>query len=130
MIKHVSPGIVVALAVAALFVACSDGGSASGDADTVACDCEPAEPPLAGRIVQVEERLTAATFGLDVTTACPDGATLLGGGCDLVGLGAVLLIQSGSRDGGPHTWQCSWVNESGSPDVTVVAWATCLLPAP
>ena len=114
----------------AFIVACSD--DSPGDADAAVCDCDPAEPPLAGRITRVEQRKTGATPGFSEAAICPANSTLLGGGCYSEGGPAldVRLIMAGEPLAGvPLSFGCRWINTPGL-EVTVVAWATCLLPAP
>lgn len=131
MVKNLVLVLSGAVSVVVLMVACGDDDPAAVDA-AVTCACDPSEPPLAGRIVRVEDRVTAQTFGLNATAVCASGATLLGGGCFLQGTGAVRLIESGDPGSDPAAgrWSCAWINETGPQDVTVVAWATCLMPAP
>jgi hypothetical protein len=128
MSKNVVLLLCGAVGAGALVVACGD--DSPGDADAAACTCAPSEPPLAGRIVRVEDRRTASTPVLSATAVCAPGATLLGGGCYLEGAGNVRLISNGDPRSEPGAWTCYWLNESGPNDVTVVAWATCLLPTP
>lgn len=116
-----------ALCAALLVVACSD--DSPGDADAAACDCDPAEPPLAGRIIKVEDRRTHSTPGVFAGVVCPDGSTLLGGGCQHEGAGTLTLVSAGAREGGSEVFVCDW-RQAGTEQVTVVAWATCLNPAP
>ena len=109
-------------------VSCSDDSSA---ADAAVCDCNPAEPPLAGRITRVEERLTAVQGSFTRTAICPANSTLLGGGCYSEGPGrfSVRLIMAGEPQGGDLLrYGCYWDNPPGL-EVTVVAWAKCLIPA-
>jgi len=128
MLKNLVLVLTGAFGALALVVACSD--DSPGNADAAVCDCDPAEPPLAGRIVRLEDRRTETTFGVFAGVTCPDGSMLLGGGCYGEGpTGVLTLIDSGSAEGGPLGWACSWINQPPEA-VTVVAWATCLLPAP
>ncbi len=110
-------------------IACSD--DSPGDADAAVCDCDPAEPPLAGRIVRVENRMTGSTLGLSVGATCADGAILLGGGCFAEGNNSrdPRLIWSGGTTipADPLVFSCVWDNPQMN-SVTVVAWATCLNP--
>ncbi len=128
MLKNLVLVLAGAAGALALVVACSD--DSPGNADAAVCDCDPAEPPLAGRIVRLENRRTFTTPGVGLAVACPDSALLLGGGCYGEGPAPNLtLIDSGSAEGGPLGWACSWTNQP-TEEVIVVAWATCLLPAP
>ncbi|MCL4683054.1 MAG: hypothetical protein KJZ92_17535 [Rhodocyclaceae bacterium] len=117
-------------ATAALILSCSD--DSPGDADAAVCDCPAAEPPLAGRLTTVEDRREnpGAVPGFSAVARCPDGATLLGGGCEAsANASSVLLSNAGRRPSGP-AFGCSWLNpQNDSPDY-ILAWATCLMPAP
>lgn len=120
-----------AVASAALFVACSDdapGADAAG-----VCECPAAEPPLAGRLIQVEsDPLTiAAGTGDAVSASCPEGAIVLNGSChhEPVPDASTFLIGGGASRGSGAGWDCEWVNTRTEGDVTVRAYATCLMPA-
>jgi len=128
MLKNLMFIVAGAVGMLALVIACSDDTPA--DADAAACDCEPAEPPLAGRIVRLEDRTTVSTVVAEAAVRCPDGAMVLGGGCYTDGVIASLrLWDSGSAEGDALNWACGWLNPNME-EVTVVAWANCLLPAP
>jgi hypothetical protein len=116
-----------AAAATALIISCSDDSPADADA---ACACDPSEPPLAGRIVRVEQRQTASTAGLSFTASCADGAILLGGGCDADELNgaSIDLVQAGNQGPNKQTYGCVWRNPN-TVSVEVVAWAVCLNPA-
>lgn len=119
-----------AIAATVVMISCSDDSPA--DADAAVCDCDPAEPPLAGRIMRVEDRSTGAIRVLTAIAICPVGSTLLGGGCYSEGAGAlnVRLIQSGDPQGGDTLrYGCTWENPPEL-ELTVVSFATCLIPAP
>lgn len=128
MLKNLVLVLVGAIGATTLVIACSD--DSPGDADAAVCECDPAEPPLTGRIVRVENRMTASTPALSVGAACAAGATLLGGGCYTEGnnMRNPRLIQSGFLLPGPNTFSCDWDNPQQN-EVTGVAWATCLTPA-
>ena len=127
MLKNLVLVLAGAVGALALVVACSD--DSPGNADAAVCDCDPAEPPLANRIVRLEDRRTQTTPAVYAGVSCPDGSVLLGGGCHGEGPTALSLVDSGSSEGGPLAWACDWRNQPAV-EVTVVAWATCLLPAP
>lgn len=117
------------VAGAAFVIACSDDSPT--DADAAVCDCDPAEPPLAGRIMRVERREAQTTGAPLLAAICPAGSTLLGGGCFAEGpnAGDLRLVMSGFPSGGdPLRYGCDWRNQPGL-EVTVVAFATCLIPA-
>jgi hypothetical protein len=118
-----------ALAALSFMIACSDDSPT--DADAAACTCDPAEPPLAGRLIRVEDRRTVTADFLDARASCPDGSLVLGGGCYTEGNGSAdpRLIKTGEPTVGASAYFCSWANPQNT-QVTTVAWATCLSPAP
>jgi hypothetical protein len=121
-----------------LVLSCSDDSPAPADA--AVCDCAPAEPPIASRIVPLEKNVVLPPAngvengrnGNDLL--CPDRAILLNGGC-LASVGQVpdvvieqsgpLTAQSGIVLG---SWYCQWRNNTNNP-VTVRVIANCLMPA-
>jgi hypothetical protein len=128
MLKNLALVLAGVVGATTFVIACSD--DSPGDADAAVCDCDPAEAPLAGRIIRVENRTTASTPGIGAVAGCAAGATLLGGGCYTEGLNARTprLIQSGNTLAGPTAFGCDWDNAPQA-EVTGVAWATCLNPA-
>jgi len=120
-LRHVFFGAVLALV---LVLSCADDSPMSVDAAT---NCEP---PLAGRIVTVENVQTGST-GILAIAACPGGAIRLGGGCEIETPGSLSLRlnQSGARSGRPDNYGCVWDNPN-MVQVTAKAWVTCLTPAP
>lgn len=128
MLKNLAFVLAGVVGATTFVIACSD--DSPGDADAAVCDCDPAEPPLAGRIVRVENRTTASTPALGAVAGCAAGATLLGGGCYTEGNNArnPRLIQSGFLLPGPNSFGCDWDNPQQN-EVTGVAWASCLNPA-
>ena len=128
MLKNFALVLAGIVGATAFIVSCSDDSS---DADAAVCDCAPAEPPLAGRITRVEDRQTATQSVFIRRAACPANSTLLGGGCYSEGPSRldVRLIMAGEPEGGdPLVYGCTWGNQPGL-EVTVVAWAKCLVPA-
>jgi hypothetical protein len=107
----------------ALVAACSGDDTA---VDAASCTCPAAEPPLAGRIIRVEDRRTSST-AVDAFAQCPAESILLGGGCYLEGP-EELLMQYAGWTSLPTTYACEWDNPQLT-EHTAVAWATCLLPA-
>jgi hypothetical protein len=130
MLKNLALVFASVLGAAVFIGSCSDDTSG---ADAAVCDCDPAEPPLAGRITRVEVRTTAALSGFLETARCPANSTLLGGGCYSEGTNRldVRLIMAGEQvpAGDLLSYGCAWDNDPGL-EVTVVAWAKCLIPAP
>lgn len=110
-----------------LVVACGD--DAPVDVDAAGCDCEPAEPPLSGRITQVVEGEAEIAPGSNtvIGSSCPDGGVVLGGGCS-VPLGSVFGLYLQVSAPGDGSWTCQWWNDSSS-SYTGTATAICLLPA-
>jgi len=121
-----------ALSVTVFLVACSD--DTTGDADAAVCDCPAAEPPLAGRIVQVRNTLSINPGGIPTSNEaiCAEGSMLIGGGCSQeseVVQSQLVLVHAGrlgTMERGP--WRCSWRNDSAAAISTVVE-AVCLVPA-
>jgi hypothetical protein len=115
---------------AALVIACSD--DSPSDADAAVCDCPAAEPPLQGRITVVVAPVTIPANAAAGTAAqCPQGATLLGGGCRLPNDDAAVLLS----EGGPLRtvptqpgYDCYWVSTSATARMGE-AEAICLMPA-
>lgn len=129
MLKNIALVLAGIASATAFMIACSD--DSPHDADAAVCDCPAAEPPLAGRITRVEDRVTASQTTFMRGANCPENATLLGGGCYSEGAsrGNVVLVMAGEPLAGPSSYYiCEW-NNPGGPEVTVVAWATCLVPA-
>lgn len=112
----------------ALVLSCGDQSPADADA----CNCPPAEAPLAGRTMEVEdaeilppvsERDGQAGVGVD----CPDGSVLLSGGCAAsIGAAPDIVVEASYPSQG--TWLCRFKNLSNAP-VPVRAIASCLMPA-
>ena len=113
-----------------LALSCSGDDASGADAQT-ACDCDPAEPPLAGRIQQFDS-ITPATIAAGNSASndanCPTG-TVLGGGCRQEGSiqDTDLAIQDSGRVSDFAGWQCAWKN-NGTADATAVAFVICLMP--
>ncbi len=111
----------------AFVLSCSD--DSPGDADAA----ENCEPPLTGRITRVEDMKQNVAPGnpIDAYAACPAGATLLGGGCEVDGQNSSTLVLNktgiGSENG---SYGCFWTNPMSITVETVRAWAVCLRPAP
>ncbi|MBE7448936.1 MAG: hypothetical protein HS111_08580 [Kofleriaceae bacterium] len=139
--RWILPSLAGALAGVTLVVACSD--DSPGDADAAVCDCDPAEPPIAGRVMSVTGMTTIAAVmsvtgmttiaaGSDSAAAgqCPAGAILLGGGCRL-GLGVtdslVHISIAAPSTAIPNSFYCEWRNNSAQ-NHTGIAEAICLVP--
>jgi hypothetical protein len=137
-IKLVTLG--AALAVGAI-LACDKNVMVTSDAAPdapapdakAACDCPPAEPPLAGRYEVVSNTRTVqpgSTGGQDV--GCPTGTLLISGGCrnTISSTQKMVLLENGpgAAPGAPPTdWSCSFQNN----DVVAVTYrvsAICLRP--
>lgn len=113
----------------ALIVACSD--DSPSDADAAVCDCPAAEPPLAGRIVAVRQSspITAGSSGI-AGVACPAGATILGGACEVETPDDNILLKESRflRTGNPQ-YICRWSALDATASNTGTAEAICLTPA-
>lgn len=114
----------------ALILSCGDEQPTMADA--AACDCAPAEAPLAGRAIETERAFTLppVTEGdgqAGTNVRCPTGGVLLSGGC-AASVGAVPDIVIESSYPSQDSWSCDWKNNSNEP-VPVRAIARCLMPA-
>lgn len=118
----------------AFALSCGNGSPHVVDAsDAAACTCPAAEPPLSGRIVEMDARYVIPansvhqTHGSAACTFGPSSGIPLNGGCtaDLPLNGSIVLEQSAPEGVG---WVCSWSNPSNV-DVSVHALVRCLMPA-
>lgn len=129
MMKTLATLLVGAVGATAMIVACSD--DSPRDADAATCDCPAAEPPLAGRVMQVrgtDADLQANGTGVGVAT-CPANSILISGWCELTNSSAqAALVNSGPFPSQPQTWTCEWRNYNAGIG-TVHAVAFCLMPA-
>ncbi len=119
-----------ALFATTLILACG-GDDSPGDADAAVCDCDPAEPPIAGRVMSVTATTSIAPGSDSGQVAqCPAGAILLGGGCRL-GLGVwdsqVHISIAAPSTASPNSFHCVWRNNSAQ-NHTGTAEAICLVP--
>ncbi len=109
----------------------SCGDDSPGNADAASCECPAAEPPIAGRIIVVDQTQVIAANSDGVGGAgCPPGAHILTGSCtvDTFTGRDVILRQSGFYGLVPPTdWNCSFRNNEAVP-VTIKASAVCLMP--
>ena len=129
--------VFLGLAAGLAFAFSCSGDDASGADAQTACDCDPAEPPLAGRIQQFESDPTTVVAGNAASNdaSCPSPDSIaLGGGCyqtDTDITGTDLVIQDSGNPVQPTipTWACVWKN-NGTVDATAVAFVICLTPAP
>lgn len=122
--------VVGAVGGIALIVACSD--DSPSDADAAVCDCPAAEPPLTGRIVSVRQSgpITIGGSGQAEAT-CPDGALVLGGGCEVeVPDPTILLRETRIIRGGTERFRCLYSADAATTANNVTAEAICLTPAP
>ena len=115
---------------AGVLLVLSCGDDSPGNADAATCDCPAAEPPLAGRIMIIDQTRTidAGSRGL-AATACPQGALRLEGSCTTATINPnrnVTLEQSGFY-GGLTEWNCEFKNNEATP-VTIKASVVCLMP--
>jgi hypothetical protein len=119
-----------AVAGIAFVLACGDDDPAPADAaDAGACMCPAAEPPIAGRVVQREQResIGRITRG-SVGAACEAGETLLSGTCRLAETGTDtrgVTLEAFEADGA--LWRCRWFNDNDR-EYTMITTALCLVP--
>ena len=123
-----------------VILACGNGSPADADAGT--CDCSEAEPPLAGRIVMVEDKRNSGTAAFQAADAVCESAIgaknriLLGGGCwvndgdanDLTLYNAGIADEDAADPLG-GSYSCHWRNPTEITIDEVVARAICLVPA-
>ncbi len=115
---------------AILVLSCSD--DSPGNVDAATCDCPAAEPPLAGRIMVVDQTqvIAANSRGLQ-GAACPQGSLRLSGSCttaDSSPVRDVTLEQSGFYRSDDQTgWNCHFKNNEATP-VTIKVSIVCLMP--
>ena len=120
-----------------VILACGNGSPA--DADAGACDCPEGEPPLAGRIVMVEDKRNSGTAQFQTAVAVCESSTgqdwvLLGGGCyvnddndeDLRLFNAGIADEDADPLG--SAYRCNWHNPTEITVDEVVARAICLVP--
>lgn len=94
------------------------------------CACPEYETP-ADRVIYVDQTATlpgASVGGMEVT--CPDGATLMGGGCKGghdSSTGDALIMSAGMHPDDPQTWTCGW-HVPGAKPLSNIATAICLNP--
>lgn len=127
--RWILPSLAGVIAGATLVAACSD--DSPGDADAAVCDCDPAEAPIAGRIMSVTGTTSIAPGSSGGQIArCPAGAVLLGGGCRL-GLGVsdfqVHISIAAPDTAIPNSFLCEWGSNSAQTH-TGTAEAICLVP--
>jgi hypothetical protein len=113
---------------AALVLSCSDNSPRPADA---ACECQPSEPPVAGRIVVIESVLrTVAPMQLGgVGVECEPGMQFLSGSCTTANptLLEDVAVQQFGFDKDSFSWLCAFKNNSQNP-VQVKALVMCLKP--
>lgn len=114
----------------ALVISCGNPTPAADAADV--CNCPSAEPPLAGRVVRVQQTgdIPASTEFYNLRAYCAAGATVVGGGCRLAGPSTQVTL----RENGPDPqqtgdgWYCGFGNSSAAP-ISATATVICLNPA-
>ncbi len=122
------PVAAVVFVGAALMLSCSD--DSSGAVDAAICDCTGAEPPIAGRVVIVNQTQSIAANSVgSQDTGCPQGAQLLSGSCTTATVNPgrdVTLQQSGFYEN-EQGWRCVFRNNEATP-VTIKVSLICLMP--
>jgi hypothetical protein len=116
-----------------LVLSCGDDRTALVDAAT-SCDCPASEPPVATRIVEVNNTRSLSPANMAPTNGragegveCPMGSVLLTGGCSaVVGQAPDIVIEQSFPN--ERGWQCRWRNNSND-TVPVRVVARCLVPA-
>lgn len=116
--------------LALLVLSCGD--DSPGQVDAATCECSAAEPPIAGRMVVVDQTQIIAANGRGGQGAkCPQGGLRLSGSCttaDLNPLRDVTLEQSGFYDATDLIgWNCKFRNNEATP-VTIKVTVVCLMP--
>lgn len=110
------------------------GATSTQHASTPSCDCPPAEPPLAGRFVEVRELRLIQAKGTGVQDVlCPAGSYLISGSCSTdydTAIYNVTLRESRHIGAPPNGWHCSWVNNETMTALNFRVAAICLNPAP
>jgi hypothetical protein len=116
----------------AFVMACGENGPQVADAsDGQVCDCPPAEPPLAGRIVvERYERVAEIAEGEESANAhreCSNpNAILLSGRCFAENTGGIVLRSSGASG---NVWSCTWGTQPGPARRGLGISLNCLEPA-
>lgn len=135
LVKHV---LVLATGAAfgiAAVLSCSDGSPRHSDAAT--CDCPASEPPLAGRIIMVDDIVTMGPVNGPENgdgfagLGCPSGTQLLSGSCSNTGTSSpdIILRQSGFSINSDNGWRCLFHNNTTTP-IQIKATVICLKTAP
>ena len=118
----------------AFVLACSGDNHSMADAG---CSCPASEPPLAGRLITVQDGPVTIQPGTvnGAGVGCPTGSQLITGSCTNATLnptpGDLVLIRSGFVDDPPKLplgWVCDFKNNGTTP-VDVKATVICLKPA-
>lgn len=123
----------VAGMLAGVVLVLSCGDDSPNRADAASCDCPASEPPISGRIMNVDAtQVIAPNSRSGQGAACPQGAVLLSGSCTTEAANPVrdvTLEQSGFYEADTaNGWNCWFKNNENMP-VTIKATARCLVPA-
>jgi hypothetical protein len=114
---------------AVLVLSCSD--DSPGNVDAATCDCPATEPPLAGRIMIVDQtQVIPANSRSGQDAICPQGALRLSGSCTTAVVNPVrdvTLEQAGFFADDLRSWSCDFRNNEATP-VTIKVSVVCLLP--
>jgi hypothetical protein len=128
--------VVGGVAGVALVVACDDDAALpdARAADAATCNCPAAEPPLAGRIIYVEQTKPVGTGGVTAEADCGLTGIALGGSCRLKQNSVIpifgKLLAGGSDLSNPDNsaYACGIPGLGDPIDDEVTATAVCLLP--
>jgi hypothetical protein len=127
--------VVGGVAGVALVVACDDDAALpdARAADAATCNCPAAEPPLAGRIIYVEQTKPVGTGGVTARANCGLTGIAIGGSCRFK-QGSFTPILPGSILAGDlsdpvnSAYSCTIPGLGDPVDDEVTATAVCLLP--
>ena len=130
IISSIVPLIAGMIAGGILVLSCSDDSTNKADAGT--CDCPAAEPPLAGRIMVVDQTQIIGPNSTGTQgTECLAGALRLTGSCTTATLNPVrdvTLEQAGFYNAADQRgWDCHFRNNEATA-VTIKASVVCLIP--
>jgi len=124
--------LLVAGMLAGTILVLSCGDDSPGSADAAMCDCPATEPPIAGRIMVVDQtRVIGPNSRGGQGAECPAGALRLAGSCTTATGNPdrdVTLEQAGFYNAtDQRSWNCFFKNNEAT-DVPIKASVVCLIP--